>query len=176
MKKYLKILFVFLFALPMISLTACGDDDDEPNGGGSNSKGVVGELTVNGTKTYYYYIQGDNEPDLHEYDYDALLWRKDGQTLSLQIYEDIFKFSKGQDLSFSVTVVAPYPYANGFFGGNGVVSGSITLTDIDSKYITLTFNNTVVKNYTGSSTITLDGTIKLPINGEMGSLKNIDGF
>ena len=173
MKKYLKFLFVALFATMTFAFTACGDDDDEPDGG-SNNKGIVGELTIDGNKTSFYYIVGDNEADLHEYDYSADLLRKDGEILNFQIYEDIFKFSKGQDLSNHVTVVATF--VNGFLGGNNLESGSITLTDIDSKYITLTFNKAAVKNYSSNKILTIDGTVKLPINGEMGSWKNIDGF
>ena len=173
MKKYLKLLFVALFATMTIAFTACGDDD-EPDGG-SNNKGVVGELTIDGTKTSFYYIQGDTEPGIHEYDYAALLWRKDGENLSIQIYEDIFKFSKGEDLSDRVTIFPTF--VKGLFSiGNILESGSITLTDMDSKYITLTFDNAVVKDYRYIETLSIDGTIKLPINGEMGSLKNIEGY
>ena len=162
-----------LFATMTFAFTACGDDD-EPDGGGNN-KGVVGELTIDGTKTSFYYIQGENTTDqLHKFDYDAALWRKDGEILSIQIYEDIFKFSKGEDLSDRVTVL---PTFGKFGGGHILESGSITLTDIDSKYITLTFDNAVVKEFSGyHDPLTIDGTIKLPIDGEMGSLKNIEGY
>ena len=173
MRKYLKLILVALFATMTFAFTACGDDDDEPDGGGNN-KGVVGELTIDGIKISFYYIKGDNKADLHKFDYDALLWRKDGENLSIQIYEDILTFSKGEDLSDRVTVVATF--VSGFLGGNNLASGSITLTDIDSKYITLTFDNAKVKNYSGNKTLTIDGTIKLPINGELGSVKNIEGY
>lgn len=167
MKKYLKLLFVAVFATMTFAFTACGDDDDEPDGG-SNNKGVVGELTINGTKTSFYYIVGDNEPDIHKFDYDAELFRKDFEVLSIQIYEDIMTFKKGEDLSGRVTVVTTF--VSGFLGGNNLESGSITLTDIDSKYITLTFDNAVVKDYQGIETLSIDGTVKLPIDGEMGNI------
>lgn len=40
MKKYLYLLFVALFATMSFSLTSCGDDDDEPNGGNGNIVGT----------------------------------------------------------------------------------------------------------------------------------------
>lgn len=40
MKKYLYLFFVALFATMSFSLTSCGDDDDEPNGGNGNIVGT----------------------------------------------------------------------------------------------------------------------------------------
>ena len=48
MKKYLYLLFVAIFATLSFSLTSCGDDDDEPNGGNGS---VVGTWKVETMKT-----------------------------------------------------------------------------------------------------------------------------
>ena len=53
MKKYLKLLFVALFATMTLSLASCKDDNDEPNGGGGGSSLSNMTLQVNG-ETYYY--------------------------------------------------------------------------------------------------------------------------
>ena len=45
MKKYLYLFFVALFATMSFSLTSCGDDDDEPNGGNDSKS----SFTINGT-------------------------------------------------------------------------------------------------------------------------------
>lgn len=172
MKKYLKFLLMSLFATMTIAFTACGDDD-EPNGG-NNNKDVVGELTIDGIKTSFYYIFGDNEPAGHKYDYGAMLWRKDGEFLDIQYYDDVYKLAKGDDLSGYLTLFIPF--IKDFHSGYNLLSGSIIVADITTEYITLKFDMAVVQNYMGNKTATVDGSIKLPINGEMGSLKNIDGY
>ena len=45
MKKYLYLFFVALFATMSFSLTSCGEDDDEPNGGNDSKS----SFTINGT-------------------------------------------------------------------------------------------------------------------------------
>ena len=64
MKKYLKLLFVAIFATMTFALTACGDDD-EPDG--APSKGNLDKyfFTVNGEKFYYAYDFYSLESDLN---------------------------------------------------------------------------------------------------------------
>lgn len=57
MKKYLKFLFVALIASSTFAFTACGDDNDEPDGGNNPGGGSLNvsdyNFTVNGEKYYY---------------------------------------------------------------------------------------------------------------------------
>lgn len=60
MKKYLKLLFVALFATMTVSLYSCKDDKDEPDGGSTPSGNLKDfNFTVNGTK--FYYVQDDSD-------------------------------------------------------------------------------------------------------------------
>lgn len=56
MAKYLKLLFVAIFASMSFALTSCGDDDDDapnnPDNGGGSTKGQY-SFTFNGTTFYY---------------------------------------------------------------------------------------------------------------------------
>lgn len=163
MKKYLKLLFVALFATMTFAFTACGDDDDEPDGG-SNNKGVVGELTIDGSLEKFYYIQGGK----NDLGYNATAWNKDARNIMFDIYSgDITDYSEGSDLS-DVLGVTNSLSSNVIFDG-GVISGKVTLDKIDSKYATISFDNAVFKGVISSTTFTINGKIKLPIEGELGS-------
>lgn len=64
MKKYLKLLYVALFATLSLALYSCGDDKDEPSDPGNDGHGTAAaqySFTINGTRFYYgcsYTIEG----------------------------------------------------------------------------------------------------------------------
>lgn len=55
MKKYLKFLFVAIFAAMTLSLASCKDDKDEPDGAPTNGNLNSYYFTLNGKKFYYAY-------------------------------------------------------------------------------------------------------------------------
>lgn len=156
MKKYLKLLFVALFATLTFAFTACGDDEDEPNFG----KGIVGELTVNGAKVSFTWIDGGDWEDMDNYQADMM-----NATNSYYIFigESVNKLTTGQsvkDLGFMFGI-GGVPY-------NKVVSGDVIVEKKESNSITLKFNNLELGTFYKDNII-INGTIKLPINGEYGS-------
>ena len=169
MKKYLKLLFVALFATMTFAFTACGDDDDEPDGG-NNNKGVVGELTVDGKLVQFYYIISISGEDSVTDGWSASAYSKTGSLDFHTWGEDITKFRKGEDLTdvFTITNLL----GNSALIGLENISGKVILKDIDSKYVTISFENVTVDCLSTTTTFTVDGTIKLPINGELGSIFN----
>ncbi|MCH5218223.1 MAG: hypothetical protein J1F07_06710 [Muribaculaceae bacterium] len=80
MKKYLKLLCVALFATMTFAFTACGDDDDEPDGAPSDSNLSSYYFTVNGDKFYYAYnfysLGGELNSSIFQYDETSLFQKK----------------------------------------------------------------------------------------------------
>ena len=83
---------------------------------------------------------------------------------------DITDYSEGSDLSDVLNVTNALS-SNILFDGR-INSGKVTLDKIDSKYATISFDNVVVKG-SSSKSFTLNGKIKLPIEGELGSMLTI---
>ena len=161
MKKYLKLLYIALFAMMSVSLTACGDDDDEPDGG-SNNKGVVGELTIDGQKKSFVYITGDTSDNDWGVQYTAMMYTKHWEdVISFQTLVNIADLSSGMTLTEDMCVLEP-------FMANTLQSGNVHVDKKTKDSITLTFNKAVFKEFNGNRTTTYEGTIKLPINGEYG--------
>ena len=103
MKKYLKLLFVAIFATMTLSLSSCKDDKDEPDGG--NLVGTwkpVSTLDDWGTQYIQFksdgtyvtvLIVGDIWSDLYEYlgedqiEIDYGTWSRSGNTLTVNGYD-----------------------------------------------------------------------------------------
>lgn len=160
MKKYLNILVAVLLSALSFSLYSCGDDDDEPDGG-SKDKGVVGELTIDGQKKYFYYITGETDDD-YVVKYTAMMYTKHLEdVISFQTLVNIADLSSGMTLTEDMCVLEP-------FMANTLQSGNVHVDKKTKDSITLTFNKAVFKEFNGNRTTTYEGTIKLPINGEYG--------
>lgn len=168
MKKYLKLLFVAIFATMTFVFTACGDDEDEPNFG----KGVVGELTVNGAKQQFRWIDGE----IDEYSfYRASLVTTDYQNGYVIGMADVRELKEGDRITSTlgdntiglsqgfVFTIDATPYHK------HLESGSITIEKIDSESVTIKFDNAVISSIYTTMNCKINGTIKLPINGEYGS-------
>ena len=167
MKKYLRLLYIALFAMMSVSLTACGDDDDEPDGGSSNGKYSC-NLTIDGNKFKSKIIAGE----IWEHNgLDALSIRVNDATYFIEGYivfeTDSENVSEDANISkncrFSMDV-------NDIFMMYGEVkSGTVTFTKYDKaiSIITVKFDNVIFKeaNPFKDETVVVNGTMTSPLNG-----------
>lgn len=78
MKKYLKLLFVALFATMTLSFASCKDDKDEPDGGNNSTSFSNMTLKINGDTYYYGRIMMDMEDIMQSYQMGDVSVEKDG--------------------------------------------------------------------------------------------------
>lgn len=172
MKKYLRLLYIALFAMMSVSLTACGDDEDEPNGGGNNTSS---NFTLNGVAYGSGHIgSGENNNWYHDYKGVNGL----GGHLQAELYplsNDRFEYWPNLNISLE-TAIEPLKegmtlkitggwvedVTDMFKGTNykydEIVSGNITVSALSSSHVTFQFNNLKMTNEKG--TIILNGPLK----------------
>ena len=167
MKKYLKLLYIALFAMMSVSLTACGDDDDEPDGGSSKGKYSC-NLTIDGNKFKSKIIAGE----IWKHNgLDALtIWVNDATYFNegYIIFEtDSENVSEGANISEKCTFSMD---VNDVFIMAGVVKkGKVTVTKYDkaNSIITVKFDNVTFEeaNPFKDETVVVNGTMTSPLNG-----------
>lgn len=166
MKKYLYLFFVALFATMSFTLTSCGDDDDEPNGGNTTSA-----LTINGKK----YNFNDFFSQLQKrYDNRTMLWCQiddsEGNELDVNLY-NWDSVTDGYVYSSNDEDIAIAWDDNTSCGHEiyGFTSGNVKVVSVkqDANLVTLSFNNAKFVCDQDNSTVTINGNLTMPIKGHM---------
>lgn len=169
MKKYLKLLYIALFAMMSVSLTACGDDDDEPDGGNSNRKYSC-NLTIDGNKFKSKIIAGEiwkhNGYDALTIWVNDITYYNDGYIIFEITYPELIE--EGADVSKNCSI--NIDDAHDIYMGYGEVkSGTVTVTKYDkaNSIITVKFDNVTFKeaNPFKDETVVVNGTMTSPLNG-----------
>lgn len=156
MERYIKLLFVALFATMSFALTSCGGDDDEPDA--NNSKG---ELTIDGKKYSFDIMMGD----VNDNTFSCLAWnsKDEDHMLMINIYE-WSSANKNTVLTFDNFEVT-WGHEDGVILGHPTADGATKIVSKDSKGITLQFNNATFEDIRGENkSFTVNGTITLPID------------
>lgn len=160
MKKYLYFLLMAMFATMSVALTACGDDDDEPDGG---SKGDS-TLIVNG-KSYKVFpssdlwgISGWSESEQGGNFYVQL--EDDNDTLFEFWYDSAKMPANGDDFS-KMSLKMSYDQIG--YPDYQYVSGTAKITNVSGngkdRYVTINFDN--LKMSDGSQSFTFKGSVKM---------------
>ncbi len=151
MKKYLYLFFVALFATMSLTLTSCGDDDDEPN---DPTTGKM-ELTIDGKK----HVFTNTMSNVSGNEYSCLVYNNDNQ-LNFSIYgwNDVEKGTALTDENFTLT----WSTDNAIIG-MPTSNTAVKVTAKDSKNVTISFNNAKFEDMRGYESFTVDGAITLPL-------------
>ena len=161
MERYIKLLFVALFATMSFALTSCGDDDDEPEAG--NGKYSC-NLTINGSKFPSKVISGE----IWEHNgFDAItVWVNDITNESGYIIFETTDIEAINGTNISDDCSMDVDFGDLFLMGGEVKSGSVTVTNIDhgTKTITVQFSNAKFGSPMGDD-VTVNGTMTAPLNG-----------
>lgn len=166
MKKYLKLLYVAVFAAMSFGLTACGNDDDNPEG----ENNATSTITING-KGYKTHPYGGAASVITDYGTERL-----GSYIEAELYpagsdeSDLFphvgiylytgpgKPKKGTTLDINDQNVA---YVTGIMevtNYDEYKSGKVTVADVKGSTVTLSFDNFKVTN-DDNQTMTINGTL-----------------
>ncbi len=162
MKKYLKLLFVALFATMSLTLTSCGDDDDEPdggNGGGTASSSFTIDGIAFGTSQDWTDVQNIGAQDVALF--QAQLSTSKGQYPWIEMHIDtkaVTSSSKGKKLDIKSSDVKYFTSQSNVTKYDDEAGGSIMVQDFNSSVITLRFENYKLSN--GSKSIVLNGSLK----------------
>lgn len=177
MKKYLNLLMVAIFATMSFAFVSCGDDDDEPDNGGTGSSAHSISLRLDGEN--YQFDAG-----LCEYDYsqdEIIVELFDSKTLNPWIG---FVFYKVTDLTDGMILTPDMNLSNGLgpmalinitygdvrAGGYRLISGSVKIDSIDlNGKIKVTFNNArFEENLYKKESISVNGTFTVNVDTHWG--------
>lgn len=162
MKKYLSLLLVALFATLSFTLTSCGDDNDEPNGGDDKAS-----LTING--------QG-----YKEHSYAASTLTDYGTRLGIKIEAELYPAksdesdfyprahisieAKSETLTKGMTLTLNDGYVEmitDVMAGDKydeIKSGKITVSEVKGSTVTLNFDNLKLAD-DDDKTVTINGSL-----------------
>lgn len=170
MERYIKLLFVALFATMSFALTSCGDDNDEPDDPNNNSA----SFTYNGEKFYtrdsgtFDNIKIDDmmqmgfalykTPDLFSGDDDVEIYPVVGVTLEIKPF-DVTSTSKGTKLE---VITSRYTWIEDLSNGAEYyfkpTAGEVTFEGYDSNNNTVNIKvNLTMAN--PSKSVTLKGSV-----------------
>lgn len=170
MERYIKLLFVALFATMSFALTSCGDDNDEPDDPNNNSA----SFTYNGEKLYtrdsgtFDNIKIDDmmqmgfalykTPDLFSGDDDVEIYPVVGVTLEIKPF-DVTSTSKGTKLE---VITSRYTWIEDYSNGAEYyfkpTAGEVTFEGYDSNNNTVNIKvNLTMAN--PSKSVTLKGSV-----------------
>lgn len=170
MERYIKLLFVALFATMSFALTSCGDDNDEPDDPNNNSA----SFTYNGEKLYtrdsgtFDNIKIDDmmqmgfalykTPDLFSGDDDVEIYPVVGVTLEIKPF-DVTSTSKGTKLE---VITSRYTWIEDLSNGAEYyfkpTAGEVTFEGYDSNNNTVNIKvNLTMAN--PSKSVTLKGSV-----------------
>lgn len=170
MERYIKLLFVALFATMSFALTSCGDDNDEPDDPNNNSA----SFTYNGEKLYtrdsgtFDNIKIDDmmqmgfalykTPDLFSGDDDVEIYPVVGVTLEIKPF-DVTSTSKGTKLE---VITSRYTWIEDLSNGAEYyfkpTAGEVTFKGYDSNNNTVNIKvNLTMAN--PSKSVTLKGSV-----------------
>lgn len=159
MKKYLKLLFVALFATMTVTLSSCGNVD-EPNGGGSSP---ASSFTIDGvsfgTNKDWAWIQNNDYRNTALF--QAQLSTSKGEYPWIEMHIDtkaIKESSKGKELDITSSDVTYFTTQYNTTTYDEEVSGKVMVQDVNSSAVTLKFDNYKLSD--GSKSIVLNGTLK----------------
>lgn len=176
MKKYLKLLFVAIFASMSFAFVACGDEDEPNNNGGSgNSNGQSITLTLDGTQYTF-------ESGLCTYDPNNILVELLNPNFTPWIS---FIFYEPAELSSGMVLTPDLDLSNGMgpvvlsvidykdlrAGGYTLESGSVTIDSINlnTKKLKVTFKNAVFEEFIyGKQSVKVNGTFSVSIDTTWG--------
>lgn len=165
MKKYLSLLLVALFTTFSFTLTSCGDDDDEPDGG----KGKA-TLTING-QNYKEHTTTGASSTITDYGtrlgikIDAELYPAKSDELDLfpmaniSLETESVTLTKGTTLSINDGYVEMMTDVMEGEKYDEIKSGKVTVSDIAGSTVTLKFDNLKLAN-DDNKTVTINGTLK----------------
>jgi hypothetical protein len=162
MKKYLYLFFVALFATMSFTLTSCGDDDDEPNGGNDYKSSFTINGTAFGTNDDWAWVQNIESQDVATF--QAQLSTSKGEYPWVEMTIDtkaVKESSKGQSLTIKNAKVKYFTAQSSATTFDEVEGGSILVQDVNSSAITLKFNDYKLSD--GSNTLTLNGVLKFEL-------------
>lgn len=162
MKKYLYLFFVALFATMSFSLTSCGDDDDEPNGGNDSKSTFTINGTTFGTNDDWAWVQNIEAQDVATFQAQLSTSKGEYPWVEMTIDTKAVKgSSKGQSLTITNAKVKYFTTQTSATIFDEEEGGSILVQDITSSAITLKFNNYKLSD--GSNTLTLNGVLKFDL-------------
>jgi len=173
MKKLYSTIMLLAMMVTALSLTACGDDDDETGGDGSSPTSTLKMVSSKGGEYYIEkgdvnYSIGNNRGNLSK---NGHIWcylrasksdAANGMTsgyfrIKMENRKSISGFPKGYDLGecdMNFATYSDYSYTNEF----DYVSGSIKVIANDGKSFTLKFDDYVAE-HDGGWTMTVNGTL-----------------
>lgn len=160
MKKHLYLFFVALFATMSVSLTSCGDDDDEPSAGGKYSC----DLTINGSKFPSKTIAGEI---WNHNGFDAItVWVNDATNENGYVIFEVTNVNATNGTNVSDDCSLDVDFGELFLMGGAVKSGNVTVANIDreTKTITVQFSNATFSSPMGED-VTVNGSLTAPLNG-----------
>ena len=141
-----------------LTLTSCGDDDDEPGNGKYSCS-----LTVNGSRFPAKTIAGER---WNHNGFDAItVWVNNATDENYLIFETTnIEATNGTDVTDDCSLDASF--GDLFTMGGEPESGSVTVTAIDraARTITISFNNARFSSPMGDD-CTVNGTLTAPLNG-----------
>ena len=169
MKKYLNLFTAVMFAALSVSMISCSKDDkDDDKDSPSNTQS--GKLSIDGS-TYefnYFFSTGVTTNMLDEGEWSCVMAESytAKNTLTVMVYGwDLlsngytFTSDNKDDLPYITVTWAPNNY--GTLGA--LSSGKVVVNDINSKTVTINFDNATFKGVNTSSSFTVNGTLKMPI-------------
>ena len=162
MKKYLYLLIVALFATMSFTLTSCGDDNDEPNGGNDSKSSFTINGTAFGTNDDWAWVQNLEAQDVATF--QAQLSTSNGEYPWVEMTIDtkaVKDSSKGQSLLITNAKVKYFTAQSSATIYDEEEGGSVIVQDITSSTITLKFNNYKLSD--GSNTLALNGVLKFDL-------------
>ena len=164
MKKYLYLLFVALFATLSFSLTSCGDDDDEPNGGSSpaSSSFTIDGVSF-GTNKDWAWVQ--NFEYRNTALFQAQLSTSKGEYPWIEMHIDtkaVNDSSKGKKLEITSSDLTYFTTQYNTTTYDEEVSGNVIVQDVNSSAVTLKFENYKLSD--GSKSIVLNGVLEFDLS------------